>query len=76
MLNELENKKLSFDDRFYVLKSPMDPSLSASPAYRSVLSGAFDLVLVENGYPLEPNYVIIEDIYQDINYLDVKTWNL
>ena len=76
MLHELENKNLSFDDRFYVLKSPMDPSLSASQAYRSVLSGAFDLVLVENGYPLEPNYVIIEDIYQDINYLEVKTWNL
>ena len=49
------------------MRNPQDESLSANKNYRAFISRDFDLVLVENNYPLEPNYVIIEDIYNDIN---------
>ena len=50
-----------------MLKSTRDPSLQATEEYRTHLSRAFDLVLIENGYPLEPNYVIIQDVVTNLS---------
>lgn len=34
------------------------------------------MVLVKNGYPLEPNYVVIEDLTNDVKEDNIKRINL
>ena len=72
----LKNKNLTFGGKFYLLKSPRDENLSASTTYREFLKRDFDLVLVENGYPLEPNYVIIDPITIKVDNRTVRDLNL
>lgn len=57
------------------MKSPKDQSLSAREQYRSVIARDFDLVLIENNCPLEPNYVIVEDLPESITADDIKRLN-
>lgn len=59
----------------YVLKSPQDQSISATDEYRRVISSYFDLVLVETECPLEPNYVVIEDLPEDVSPDNLKRLN-
>lgn len=75
-MQELIHKVLTYDQRFYLLESPKDYNLSAQQAYRSFITRDFDLVLIENGYPLEPNYVIIEGLPIDCDKIEIKRLNL
>jgi hypothetical protein len=51
-------------------------NIYASQEYRTHLSRAFDLVLVENGYPLEPNFVIIQDVVTNLKDEDLLHLNV
>jgi hypothetical protein len=59
-----------------VLKSPRDETISAREEYRNIIAREYDLVLVENGYPLEPNYVIIENVASNVNEEDMINFNV
>ncbi len=72
----LRDKSLVCEDQKFVLKSPKDLKYSARVDYRSILRRKFDLVLVENGYPLEPNFVVIQNISKDVDIEVIKNLNL
>lgn len=59
-----------------MLKSPKDPTISARQEYRTLLKRNYDLVLIENGYPLEPNYVIVDGIPVSYNIDEIRRLNL
>ena len=67
---------MCYDNNLYIIKSSKDDSLSARDEYSGIMGRLFDLVLVQNGYPLEPNYVIIESVPSHFIELDVKVLNL
>eukprot|EP00347_Sterkiella_histriomuscorum_P002189 403369123 len=72
----LKNLTLCFENQMYVIKCPRDGGLSARPEFRQTLRKYFDLVLIQNGYPLEPNYVFIDSVPSHFIELDVKRLNL
>ena len=59
-----------------MIKSSRDENLRASEEYKTHLSRAYDLVLVENGYPLEPNYVIVRDVCTDLTEENLLHFNV
>lgn len=56
--------------------SPRDLSISARNEYRTIIKREYDLVLVENGYPLEPNYVLIDGLSSTVNASEIGRFNL
>lgn len=64
------------EDSKFVLINPRDPRCSAREDFRTNLKRKYDLVLVPNGYPLEPNYVLIQNIPKSVNLDDIRNLNL
>jgi len=62
----------TFEGKFYIFTSPLDQSLNPSKPYQDFIKRKFDLVLVENGCFIEPNYVIIEGISDSINESSIR----
>lgn len=60
----------------YVIKCPRDTGISSRPEFRNVVRKCYDLVLVQNGYPLEPNYVLIDSVSSSVIEYDIKRLNL
>lgn len=72
----MRNKVLNYNNRYYLLKSPKDHSLSAREDYRAcLLAKGYDLVLVENDCPLEPNFVIVEDLPEGVKPDELRRLN-
>ena len=72
---ELTGKNLNYQNKFYVLVNPLDKDVFAGTAYRQSIARRFDLVLVENGCFLEPNYVVIESLPDTLDPLTVRDEN-
>lgn len=75
MYMEIKNRNITYEGKFYRLYSPRDENLSARDEYRILIKREFDLVLVENGYPLEPNYVLIDGVPVSFNEEEIKKIN-
>ena len=57
------------------MTSPNDHEISAGAPYREQIKQNFDLVLVENGCYLEPNYVIVDGLPSDTDPVKVRDLN-
>ncbi len=63
---QLLGMNFNYQGHYYIFTSPHDNELAAGKPYRHEISRKFDLVLVENGCFLEPTYVIIDGLPQEI----------
>lgn len=54
-----------FENKMYTLCSPKDGDLTATVEYRRVIERKFDLVFVQQGQPLEPNFILILGVPRD-----------
>ena len=62
----------TFEGKFYIFTSSNDQNLNPSKPYQDYIKRKFDLVLVENGCFIEPNYVIIEGVPETINESNLR----
>ena len=72
---QLTGRPFNYKPSFYVLTSPNDNDIFASNPYRAHLKEKYDLVLVENGCFLEPNYIIIDNLESDIDPIKIRGLN-